>query len=91
MDDVQHLLDRYLKGEAELEETALHLHELSRTTSGLALDLANLSDAQCARMQALLRRFREYRRREAEHLLSEARRSGKTIAELHVRPKKPRK
>ena len=84
---IQESIDRYLRGDAELEEAlaVLQEHMESNETSGLSLGTAGLSTEQRARLEALVGRFQEIRSKEANRLIEDARKAGREVAEIHLR------
>src|SRR6266576_6162079 len=76
---LQDSIDRYLRGEAPLQEALAALQQYidSDASSGLSMGVAGLSSEQKARFDDLIHEFYEIRSRETDHLLDEAREAGR--------------
>ena len=84
MNPIRALIDRYLRGDATLEDTIAGLGAREMDTPSLAIGFGALRPDQRARADLLVQRLMQNRKKEAERVLAEARRLGKTIAEAHL-------
>ncbi len=82
---IQETIDKYLRGEMSLEEGLAALQAYMDSSSALSMRVADLSPEQRTRFDALLRRFYEVRKEELNRLISEARKAGREVAEVHFR------
>ncbi len=84
-DQIQESISRYLRGEVSLEDAVASLRALQQSSSGLSIGTADLSADQRSRLDALLKRFHELRKQDVDRLLSDARKAGREVAEIHLR------
>jgi hypothetical protein len=82
---IQESIDRYLRGEAELDEALAALQEYmdSNESTGLSMGTAGLSPEQRNRLEILVGRFQAIKSQEAKRLIDEARKAGREVAEIH--------
>src|SRR5262245_12949541 len=89
----QEVIDRYLRGEASVDQALEAFREYmdSNVHSGLSMSWDGLSPEQRARAQVLVGRWNEVRKHEADRLIAEARKAGRDVAEITFRERKPGK